>query len=67
MRVRDAELRRKMRVTRDSSTQTRKAIGRNASDDVILKGTLPSCSVVVRGCAHLGNDFEELIAKVRDG
>src|SRR5256714_8784235 len=68
LRVRDAELRRKMRVIlRTHPTQTRKEFAGTLLTHVILKlFTLPSLfGLLHRGCALWGTDFEELIAKVR--
>ncbi len=68
LRVRDAELRRKMRVIqRTHPTQTRKEFAGTLLTHVILKlFTLPSLfGLLYRGCALWGTDFEELIAKVR--
>ena len=68
LRVRDAELRRKMRVIqRTHPTQTRKEFAGTLLTHVILKlFTLPSLfGLLYRGCALWGTDFEELIARVR--
>src|SRR5438876_9412273 len=68
LRVRDAELRRKMRVVqRTHPAQTRKGFAKVILTHVILKlFTLPLLfGLFYRGCALLGADFEEVIAKVR--
>jgi len=68
LRVKDAELLRKMRVIqRTHPAQTRKDFAKVILTHVILKVfTLPLLfGLFYRGCAFLGADFEEVIAKVR--
>src|SRR2546430_17581879 len=68
LRVKDAELLRKMRVIqRTHPAQTRKDFAKVILTHVILKVfTLPLLfGLFYRGCALLGADFEEVIAKVR--
>src|SRR5437016_13397398 len=68
LRVKDAELRRKMRVIqRTHPAQTRKEFAGTLLTHVILKlFTLPLLfGLFYRGCALWGTDFEELIARVR--
>jgi decaprenylphospho-beta-D-ribofuranose 2-oxidase len=68
LRVKDAELLRKMRVIqRMHPAQTRKEFARTLLTHAILKlFTLPLLfGLFYRGCALLGADFEDAIAKVR--
>ena len=68
LRVKDAELRRKMRaIQRTHPAQTRKEFAGTVLTHVILKlFTLPLLfGLFYRGCALWGADFEDVIAKVR--
>jgi decaprenylphospho-beta-D-ribofuranose 2-oxidase len=68
LRVKDADLLRKMRaIYRTHPAQTRNEFARTLLIHVILKlFTLPLLfGLFYRGCALLGADFEEVIAKVR--
>ena len=66
LRVKDAELRRKMRVIqRTHPAQTRKEFAGTLLTHVILKLFTLLFGLFYRGCALWGADFEDVIAKVR--